>query len=86
MAIDASTVDQVPVKSGDKTVQILLGAVENLEQSTDERAAKKYSSDALLKIEAMNSMRYPDAYKKEIKNNLKELIRKAEKLIKDKKL
>ena len=85
-AIDASIVDQVPVKSGDKHIQILLGAVENLEQAGDERASLKYSRDALNKLESMNSMRYPDTYKKEIKHNLKDIIKKSEKLIKEKKL
>jgi len=31
-------------------------------------------------------MTYPDQYKKEIKSNLKDIIRKSEKIIKDKKL
>jgi len=84
--IDASIVDQVPVKSGDKHIEILLGAVENLEQSGDERASLKYSRDARNKLESMNSMRYPETYKKEIKSNLKDIIRKSEKLIKEKKL
>ena len=85
-AIDSTVVEQVPVKSGDKQISILLGAVESLEQTTDEKASKKYSQDALNKIEAMNSMTYPANYKKEIKSNLKDIIRKSEKLIKDKKL
>jgi hypothetical protein len=34
----------------------------------------------------MNSMRFPDQFKKEIRNNLNELARKSARLIKDKKL
>ena len=79
-------VHQVPVKSGDKQIEILLGAVETLEQSGDEKASLKYVKDALKKVIAMNSMRYPIKFKKEIKRNLIELARKSERLIKDKKL
>jgi hypothetical protein len=79
-------VDQIPVKDGDKQIQILLDAEESLLQSGDDNAAVKYSKDALKKIISMHSMRYPDQYKKEVKNNINELIRKCQRLIKDKKL
>jgi len=79
-------VHQVPVKSGTKQIEILLEAVETLEQSGDEKASLKYVKDALKKVIAMNSMRFPIQFKKEIKRNLIELARKSERLIKDKKL
>ena len=34
----------------------------------------------------MNSMRYPDRYKTDIKKTLKDIVKKTEKLIKDKDL
>ena len=64
----------------------MLGAVETLEQSGDDKASLKYSKDALNKLISMNSMTFPDSYKKEIKKNLNDIVRKSEKLIKDKKL
>ena len=79
-------VDQVPVKSGSKHIEILLGAVETLEQSGDDKASLKYSKDALNKLISMNSMTYPSKYKNEIKKNLNDIARKSSKLIKDKKL
>ncbi len=86
ISIDPLEVDQVPVKNGTKHVEILLGAVETLEQSGDDKASLKYSKDALNKLIAMNSMTFPDKYKKEIKKNLNDIVRKSEKLVKDKKL
>ena len=79
-------VDQIPVKTGDKQSQILLEAEETLLQSGDDNASVKYSRDALKKIISMNSMRFPDQFKREIRQNLNELVRKCTRLIKDKKL
>jgi hypothetical protein len=79
-------VDQIPVKTGDKQIQILLEAEETLLQSGDDNASVKYSRDALKKIISMNSMRFPDQFKREIRQNLNELVRKCTRLIKDKKL
>ena len=85
-AIDATIVDQVPVKSGDKHIEILNSCIEVLEQSGDDKASLNYSRAALQKVTAMNSMKYPERYKGDIKKILKDVVRKAEKLIKDKDL
>ena len=85
-AIDSSVVDQIPVKSEQKQIEILLGAVETVEQSGNDKASLTYSEGALLKIETMHGLKFPEKYKKIIKNNLNNLIRKAERLIKEKKL
>ena len=84
--IDSSIVNQIPVKAEKKQIDILLGAVETLEQSGNDKASVNYSEAALLKIETMNGLKFPEKYKKEIKNNLNNIIRKAERLIKEKKL
>ena len=84
--IDSSIVNQIPVKAEKKQIDILLGAVETLEQSGNDKASVTYSEAALLKIETMNGLKFPEKYKKEIKNNLNNIIRKAERLIKEKKL
>ena len=86
-SINASIVNQIPVKKDEKRQRdILLGAIETLEQTGNDKATLNYSLAALQKIETMNSLRFPDIYKKEIKRNLNDLIRKSERLIKDKKL
>ena len=85
-AIDPSIVNQIPVKAEKRQIDILLGAVETLEQSGNDKAALNYSEAGLLKIETMNSLKFPERYKKQIKNNLNSIIRKAERLIKEKKL
>ena len=86
-SINASIVNQIPVKKDEKRQRdILLGAIETLEQTGNDKATLNYSFAALQKIETMNSLRFPDIYKKEIKRNLNDLIRKSERLIKDKKL
>ena len=64
----------------------MLGAVETLEQSGNDKASLNYSDAALTKLETMNGLKFPEKYKKEIKNNLNNVIRKAERLIKEKKL
>lgn len=84
--VDPIEVDQIPVKSGEKQIEILQEVEESLLQSGDESASVRYSKDALKKIISMNSMRFPDKHRREIKNNLNELIRKCQRLIKDKKL
>ena len=84
--VDSIEVDQIPVKPGEKQIQILQDAEETLVQSGDDNASVKYSRDALKKIISMNSMKFPDKYKKEIRQNLNELARKSARLIKDKKL
>jgi len=84
--IDSSIVNQIPVKAEKRQIDILLGAVETLEQSGNDKAAVNYSEAALMKIETMNGLKFPEQYKKEIKNNLNNIIRKAERLIKEKKL
>ena len=43
-------------------------------------------SVTLMKLETMNGLRFPDKYKKQIKANLTNIIRKSERLIKEKKL
>jgi hypothetical protein len=86
-SINASIVNQIPVKKDEKRQRdILLGAIETLEQTGDDKATLNYSAAALQKIETMNSLRFPEIYKKEIKKNLNDLVRKAQRLIKDKKL
>ena len=84
--VDPIEVDQIPVKHGEKQIQILQDAEETLLQSGDDNASVKYSRDALKKIISMNSMRFPDQFKREIRQNLNELARKCARLIKDKKL
>ena len=84
--IDSSIVHQIPVKAEKKQIDILLGAVETLEQSGNDKASLNYSDAALTKLETMNGLKFPEKYKKEIKNNLNNVIRKAERLIKEKKL
>lgn len=84
--IDPSIVHQIPVKAEKKQIDILLGAVETLEQSGNDKASLNYSDAALTKLETMNGLKFPEKYKKEIKNNLNNVIRKAERLIKEKKL
>lgn len=84
--VDPIEVDQIPVKSGDKQIQILQDAEETLVQKSDDSASLKYSRDALKKIISMNSMKFPDKFKTEIRQNLNELARKSTRLIKDKKL
>ena len=66
--------------------RILNSCIEVLEQSGDEKASLNYSRSALQKIIAMNSMRYPERYKTDIKKTLKDIVKKTEKLIKDKDL
>lgn len=85
-AIDPSIVDQIPVKAEKKQIDILLGAVETLEQTGNDKASLNYSDAALTKLETMHSLRFPEQYKKQIKNNLNSIIRKAERLIREKKL
>lgn len=85
-AIDPSIVNQIPVKAEKKQIDILLGAVETLEQTGNDKASLNYSDAALTKLETMHSLRFPEQYKKQIKNNLNSIIRKAERLIKEKKL
>ena len=84
--INSTIVDQVPVKSGERHIEILNSCIEVLEQSGDEKASLNYSRSALQKIIAMNSMRYPERYKTDIKKTLKDIVKKTEKLIKDKDL
>ena len=84
--IDSSIVNQIPVKAEKRQIDILLGAVETLEQSGNDKAALTYSEAGLLKIETMNSLKFPEQYKKQIRNNLNSIIKKAERLIKEKKL
>ena len=55
--------------------RILNSCIEVLEQSGDEKASLNYSRSALQKIIAMNSMRYPERYKTDIKKTLKEAYR-----------
>ena len=75
-SINASIVNQIPVKKDEKRQRdILLGAIETLEQTGNDKATLNYSLAALQKIETMNSLRFPDIYKKEIKRNLNDLIR-----------
>ena len=69
-----------------KQIDILLGAVETLEQNGNDKASLNYSDAALTKLETMHGLKFPDQYKKQIKNNLNSIIRKAERLIKEKKL
>ena len=85
-AIDPSIVNQIPVKAEKKQIDILLGAVETLEQTGNDKASLNYSDAALMKLETMHGLKFPDQYKKQIKNNLNNVIRKAERLIKEKKL
>tara|TARA_B110000858_G_scaffold160872_1_gene185200 strand:- start:46 stop:753 length:708 start_codon:yes stop_codon:yes gene_type:complete len=85
-AIDPSIVNQIPVKAEQRQIDILLGAVEILEQHGNDKAALNYSEAGLLKIETMNSLKFPEQYKKQIRNNLNSIIKKAERLIKEKKL
>lgn len=85
-AVDASIVNQIPVRAEQKQRDILLGAIETLEQRGNDKASVNYSEAALLKIETMNSLMFPEKYRKEIKNNLNSIIRKSERLIKEKKL
>ena len=85
-AIDPSIVNQIPVKAEKKQIDILLGAVETLEQTGNDKASLNYSDAALTKLETMHGLKFPDQYKKQIKNNLNNVIRKAERLIKEKKL
>tara|TARA_A100001011_G_scaffold368111_1_gene422096 strand:+ start:949 stop:2247 length:1299 start_codon:yes stop_codon:yes gene_type:complete len=86
-SIDPSIVNQIPVKRDDeKQRAILLGAIETLEQAGDNKASLNYSVAALQKIETMNSLRFPEIYKDKIKKNLNDIIRKAQRIIKDKKL
>lgn len=84
--VDSIEVDQIPVKPGEKQIQILQDAEETLVQKSDDNASVKYSRDALKKIISMNSMKFPDKFKTEIRQNLNELARKSARLIKDKKL
>ena len=84
--VDSIEVDQVPVKPGEKQIQILQDAEETLVQKSDDNASVKYSRDALKKIISMNSMKFPEKFKTEIRQNLNELARKSARLIKDKKL
>ena len=49
-AIDATIVDQVPVKSGDKHIEILNSCIEVLEQSGDDKASLNYSRAAYKKL------------------------------------
>lgn len=85
-AIDPTIVNQIPVKAEKKQIDILLGAVETLEQTGNDKASLDYSDAALKKLETMHGLKFPDQYKKQIKNNLNNVIRKAERLIKEKKL
>lgn len=85
-SIDASVVNQIPVKAEKKQIDIMLGAIETLEQIGDDKASFNYSEAALMKLETMNGLRFPDKYKKQIKANLTNIIRKSERLIKEKKL
>lgn len=84
--VDSIEVDQIPVKPGEKQIQILQEAEETLLQKSDDNASVKYSRDALKKIISMNSMKFPEKFKTEIRQNLNELARKSARLIKDKKL
>ena len=84
--VDSIEVDQIPVKPGEKQIQILQDAEETLVQKSDDNASVKYSRDALKKIISMNSMKFPEKFKTEIRQNLNELARKSARLIKDKKL
>ena len=70
-SINASIVNQIPVKKDEKRQRdILLGAIETLEQTGNDKATLNYSLAALQKIETMNSLRFPDIYKKKLKEIL----------------
>ena len=77
--IDITVVDQIPIKK--KNEDIISKAVEYIATKKDFSAAKKYASDALGKIEAMNFMKYPEKDRKEIKKTLEKIVSKSEKII-----
>ena len=80
--LDVSVVDKIPVKRN--SADLIKKCIDYLQTKKDFSAAKKYSKDALGKIEAMNYMKYPEKDRKEIEKNLNKIVSKCEKIIDNK--
>ncbi len=77
--IDATIVHQIPVKKSSE--EVIIKAFDNIVERTDQSAALTYSAVALAKVESMQSMRYPETHRTQIRKNLKDLVRKSEGII-----
>ena len=77
--LDVSLVDKIPVKKNSS--DLILKCVDYIENKKDTSAALKYSEGALGKLEAMNSMKYPEKDRKKIEKNLQKIISKSKKII-----
>jgi hypothetical protein len=73
--IDASIVHQIPIKKNYS--EVIQRCFDNIAEKSDQSAALNYSVQALGKIESMESMRYPQIHRPQIKKNLKDLVKKS---------
>ena len=77
--INISVVNKLPVKKN--TEEVIRQTFDHLSDSSDKRAALKYSQDLVSKIMTLEALPMDKKYRSEIIQNLKRLIKKAQSII-----
>ena len=77
--INISVVNKLPVKKN--TEEVILQTFDHLSDSSDKKAALKYSQDLLNKVTVLEQLTMDKKYRSEILQNLKRLIKKAQSIV-----